>query len=153
MTPMTEAFVTPRSAVCVLIENTQGQVLAVSRRHDASRWGYPGGKVDLGETNLTSVMRECQEEVGLTLEAAALEPLFSGLCPGKGPQDSFWVTTYLYKEAVPEQGGLSAEDGLLLKWVRPEDLAQPGQSPFAGYNEQVLNALTAYRSLRLPSSN
>ncbi len=153
MNTMTEAFVTPRSAVCVLIENTQGQVLAVSRRHDASRWGYPGGKVDPGESNLTSVVRECQEEVGLTLDTAALEPLFSGLCPGKGPQDSFWVTTYLYKKALPEQGDLSAEEGMLLKWVRPEDLAQPGQSPFAGYNEQVLNALTTYRSLRLHRSS
>ena len=43
-------------------------VLLVRRRNepDAGLWGFPGGKVDLGETILDAAERELTEETGLT---------------------------------------------------------------------------------------
>lgn len=83
-------------AVCVLIQNPENptQYLAVSRRNDTSQWELPGGKVDPGESNVVAAVRETHEEIGVQLNAMYLEPLFSGACPEKGPDDTYWATIY-----------------------------------------------------------
>jgi 8-oxo-dGTP pyrophosphatase MutT (NUDIX family) len=43
-------------------------------RHPGS-WGLPGGKVESGETLLTAIERECQEELGYFPEYVRMVPL------------------------------------------------------------------------------
>lgn len=51
-----------------LLFNTQGEVLLVEHIfHPLHPWGPPGGWVDRGEAPSTTVAREMQEEVGLTV--------------------------------------------------------------------------------------
>lgn len=130
-----------RSAVCVVLPHPDGRLLAISRRNDTTRWGLPGGKVDAGETNLQAAVRETHEELGVVLEGSQLEPLYCALCPGKGPEDSFWVTTYLFKGVAPELEQLQAEAGMALQWMHEGDLADAKHSPFAAYNQGVVQAL------------
>lgn len=144
-TPVSRA---PRPAVCVVLAHDDGRLLAVSRRNDTTRWGLPGGKVDDGESNLDAAVRETQEELGIALNPNALEPLYCAMCPGKGPDDTFWVTTYLFKGSAPELLELRAEAGLYVQWMEEQDLADPQHSPFAAYNEGVLQALRQYFALR-----
>ncbi|WP_172294916.1 NUDIX hydrolase [Pseudoruegeria sp. HB172150] len=49
----------------------QGQLLLVRRKNppDAGLWGYPGGKVDWGETVADAALRELREETGVSAEA------------------------------------------------------------------------------------
>lgn len=139
-----------KSAVCLLVPMaaqkpdlslSTARFLSVSRRHDATRWGLPGGKVDPGESNIEAVLREVQEEIGLTLSAQELEPLFCDVCPGKGPDDTYWVTTYLWKRPYgPLEQGVSPEEGLTVSWLQEEDLTEPRKSPFAAYNQGVFEA-------------
>ena len=44
------------------------QVILVQRRNppDAGLWGYPGGRIEPGETILEAAVRELHEETGLT---------------------------------------------------------------------------------------
>ena len=46
---------------------TPGHVLLVQRRNppDAGLWGFPGGKVEAGETVAEAALRELSEETGL----------------------------------------------------------------------------------------
>lgn len=136
----------PNFAVCVILPKADGTLLAVSRRNDDTRWGVPGGKVDPGETHVAAAVRECGEEVGLTLEPSLLLPVYTGFCPGPGPRDSFWVTTYLYLGDVEQLGIGTPEPGLTIRWAPSQDLSDPKHSPFADYNRRALEAVALLQS-------
>lgn len=135
-----------KSAVCLLVPlGAVPTYLAVSRRNDTQLWGLPGGKVDPGESNLQAVLRETLEEIGLAIPAEEVEPLYCDVCPGKGPDDTYWVTTYVWhRKAGPLTEPFSPETGIAVAWKSEAVLTDPRQSPFAGYNVGVFEA---YRKL------
>ncbi len=53
------------------IFNEAGEVL-LQRRGDSSRWGFPGGAIELGETPEMAAIREVREETGLDVEITGL---------------------------------------------------------------------------------
>lgn len=66
----------PVAAVLGIIVH-QSQVLLVQRSNppDAGFWGFPGGKVELGETLQQAAEREVKEETGLDVIAQSLDTL------------------------------------------------------------------------------
>ena len=74
------------AAIAVLVEDQR--VLLVRRRNppDAGLWGFPGGKVEFGETAAAAAERELAEETGVTGEAGRLLTLvdvIGGTDPGR----------------------------------------------------------------------
>jgi mutator protein MutT len=63
------------AAACIL--NSRGEVL-LHRRSDDGRWGLPGGALEYGETAHDAVVREVQEETGLTVEVVDLLGVYTG---------------------------------------------------------------------------
>lgn len=63
----------PIPAVLAVVVNA-GQVLLVQRANppDAGLWGFPGGKVEYGETLLQAAERELLEETGIRAIAQAV---------------------------------------------------------------------------------
>lgn len=57
------------AVIAVLIH--EGQALLVRRANppDAGLWGFPGGKIDFGETVKAAALRELLEETGVRAEA------------------------------------------------------------------------------------
>lgn len=62
---------TGRPVVAVIaVVPRNGRVLLVRRRNrpDAGRWGFPGGKIEPGETVFAAAVRELAEETGITAD-------------------------------------------------------------------------------------
>ena len=62
-----------RGAVVVLLDDTNRVLLL--KRHETSRfapekWGFPGGKIEKGETPHDAAIRETKEETNLVVEGA-----------------------------------------------------------------------------------
>jgi len=64
-------------AACALVD-ADGRVLLAQRpegKQLAGLWEFPGGKVEPGETPEETLIRELQEEIGVTTKVACLAPL------------------------------------------------------------------------------
>ncbi|MFJ2976575.1 8-oxo-dGTP diphosphatase MutT [Kluyvera sp. NPDC087067] len=58
-----------------IIRNKQGEIYITQRAadaHMAHKWEFPGGKIEAGESPEQAVIRELQEEVGITV--TSLQP-------------------------------------------------------------------------------
>ena len=114
-------------AVCLLVRNKSGEILAVSRKNNPNDFGLPGGKVDPGETPVGAAAREMMEETGLT--AKNLKLVFTRFEGDKK------VSTY----SADIEGKISTSEAGVVKWVQPEILLA---GSFGVYNKALFDSLS-----------
>lgn len=117
-----------RLAACVLVQNAEGQFLAVSRKNNPGDFGLPGGKVDAGETPVEAAVRELREETGLSADINSMKLVFVA--------DDGEYATYTYVGNVNGEV-LTSEPGVV-QWVSADELLR---GSFADYNRQLFRKL------------
>ena len=60
-----------------LVQDADGHVL-LTKRGDSGQWGLPAGLMELGETPSGTIVRETQEELGITVEPFRVAGVFTG---------------------------------------------------------------------------
>jgi 8-oxo-dGTP diphosphatase len=84
----------------------------------AGKWEFPGGKVEVGESDQEAVVRECREELGVEVAAGAqvgAEERIDG---------RMVLRVYLAELAAGQPEPLPLEDHDLLEWVEPARLPE-----------------------------
>ena len=99
-----------------------GRVLVAQRSGGPfdGMWEFPGGKVEPGESDLAALVRECAEELGVTIVPRSFvgEVLLDGVVGGGAPGSStlrvWWATL--------DGGQPVAHEHAQLRWVRADEL-------------------------------
>jgi 8-oxo-dGTP diphosphatase len=99
-----------------------GRVLVAQRSGGVfdGRWEFPGGKVERGEPELAALVRECQEELGVTVAPQEFlgEVPLDGVVAGGAPGAS---TMRVWAARLPD-GEPVAHEHSELRWVGPGEL-------------------------------
>jgi len=56
------------AALAVVLRGERFLLVRRSHRPDAGRWGFPGGKIEPGETVIAAALRELAEETGVSAD-------------------------------------------------------------------------------------
>lgn len=83
----------------------------------AGLWEFPGGKLEAGETPEQALIRELEEELGISTKSACLAPVSFA----SHSYESFHLLMPLYV-CRKWQGTPVAREHAALKWVRPQAL-------------------------------
>lgn len=107
-------------AAIILKESQSGQfqVLIAKRpldKHKGGYWEFPGGKVEVDETDSHALSREILEEINLTIE----QPEFFETIQFNYPEKIVLLKFYLVTEFSGIEKGLEDQE---IKWVSVEEL-------------------------------
>lgn len=106
--------------VAVALIDPDGRVLIAERpegRSMAGLWEFPGGKVEAGETPEAALVRELEEELGISTHASCLAPFTFA----SHAYEKFHLLMPLYI-CRKWQGQIISREGQRYKWVRPAKL-------------------------------
>ncbi|NPU69418.1 MULTISPECIES: (deoxy)nucleoside triphosphate pyrophosphohydrolase [Bradyrhizobium] len=104
---------------CALVD-ADNRVLLAQRppgKTLAGLWEFPGGKLEPGERPEASLIRELDEELGITVREACLAPLTFA----SHAYETFHLLMPLYI-CRRWEGMVTAREGQQLAWVRPNKL-------------------------------
>lgn len=120
--------------------DADGRVLVQQRppgKTMAGLWEFPGGKVEPGETPEAALIRELDEELGVSAQASCLAPAVFASEP-LGERHLILLLYVLRKW----QGVPVAREATALRWLRPVELhaleMPPADRPLIGLLEQLV---------------
>lgn len=111
-------------AVC---RNELGEVLLAQRAakaHLGGTWEFPGGKVEVGESDEAALARELREEIGLDLSSSAavlLQPLLTRQF--SYPDRSLTIVAYTLALSAAKCASLQSCEAQALRWEKPDAIA------------------------------
>lgn len=106
--------------VAVALVDADRRVLIAQRpegKSMAGLWEFPGGKVEAGESPEAALIRELEEELGISTKEACLAPVSFA----SHSYESFHLLMPLYA-CRKWQGTPEPREHTALKWVRPQNL-------------------------------
>ena len=126
-------------AAAALVD-ADGRVLSCQRPQGkslAGLWEFPGGKVEAGETPEACLIRELDEELGITMKADCLSPFV--FASHAYPDMHLLMPLYLCRRW---EGFVERREHAALAWVSPARLSDypmpPADAPLCAYLRDFL---------------
>jgi 8-oxo-dGTP diphosphatase len=123
-------------AACALVD-PDGRVLIAQRpagKTMAGLWEFPGGKVEAGERPEDTLIRELEEELGISVDEQCLAPLT--FASHSYPEFHVLMPLYVCRRW---NGTVAPREGQRLVWVRPRELRK---YPMPPADEPLISHLT-----------
>jgi len=120
----------------IALIDPDGRVLLADRpdgKHMAGLWEFPGGKVEPGETPEACIMREIEEELGISTWESCLAPL--SFASHAYPEFHLLMPLFVCRKW---RGIVQAREGQRLAWVSKRDL---GDYPMPPADKPLVAAL------------
>lgn len=120
----------------IALIDPDGRVLLADRpdgKHMAGLWEFPGGKVEPGETPEACIMREIEEELGISTWESCLAPL--SFASHAYPEFHLLMPLFVCRKW---RGIVQAREGQRLAWVAKRDL---GHYPMPPADKPLVAAL------------
>ena len=128
--------------VAAALIDGQGRILVQRRpagKMMAGLWEFPGGKIEPGETPESALVRELDEELGITVDIARLAPAAFASEPLAGRH--MLLLLYICRSWEGSPRALDAEE---LLWCTPDSLRAldmpPADRPLIGLLEAILSS-------------
>ncbi len=134
MTPSSSIDSRPRKLVAAALFQVEGRVLMARRPegvHLAGLWEFPGGKIESGESPEQCLVREIQEELGVTCQVG---PIFTVVFHPY-PEFDLLMLVYSCTLGIGEPRPIACAE---LRWV---DLGGIRELPLPPADEPVVDAL------------
>jgi 8-oxo-dGTP diphosphatase len=132
------------TVVAAMLTDGAGRVLMQKRpfgKEHAGLWEFPGGKVEAGELPRNALVRELNEELGITVECGALEPIaFAESAPREGDRA---IVILLYK-ANSWDGTPASGEGAEIGWFTLAETAELPLPPLDVDLVQQLRGVTSH---------
>ena len=115
---------TPKVGVGILLVNDDGKVLMMQRQgsHGSGCWSFPGGHLEIGETEFECCKRELKEETNLTLTALTKLSFSNDINEDEGLH---YVTLYFTGEFRGTLKNMEPEKCKNIGWFSINDLPSP----------------------------
>lgn len=127
--------------VAAALTNQAGEILLQKRaegRQMAGLWEFPGGKVDVGESPESALVRELKEELGIDVEPQNLVPLTFA----SEPLEERNLLLLLYR-CHHWRGEPEALDATEIRWLRPSEMHDlqmpPADIPLVSALENIIS--------------
>lgn len=95
-------------------------------------WEFPGGKVEAGESKEAALVRECREELDVTLEVGKVYAEFTHEYP------DMTVRLTLFEARIAE-GVPSRIEHADIKWIKPEEITE---YPFCPADKEICGKIS-----------
>jgi 8-oxo-dGTP pyrophosphatase MutT (NUDIX family) len=126
-----------RQACVMLVINSDGLILAISRRNNPNKFGLAGGKQESNEQDFQTAVRECFEET--SVKVGACTAIYSAVEPKELPDGEDFNTTCFY--AITWEGTPKDSEEGTVKWMTAQELTSTEHGAFPTYNAEALKAL------------
>ena len=105
----------------------QEQVLLVKRKHEphAGHWGFPGGKLEWGETMAQGAVRELLEETAIVADMDSPFACFDVLAKDDAGQLAHHYVMVAVRGHYVSGQAQAADDAEAVGWFSPDDLPDP----------------------------
>lgn len=113
-------------AACALVDPDSRVLLAQrpSGKSMAGLWEFPGGKIETDERPEEALIRELNEELGITVREPCLAPLT--FASHTYPDFHLLMPLYICRRW---EGFVQAAEGQVIKWVKPDELRNYAMPP------------------------
>jgi 8-oxo-dGTP diphosphatase len=115
--------------VALALRDARGRWLMHRRppeKQHGGLWEFPGGKVEPGETARAALVREVNEELGLTLDPERLEPASFADGPGVEGQGDIVILLYIAGATAGEPRAL---EGGTVGWFAADEVLALAKPP------------------------